>query len=203
MIVAMPLLIATNNSGKIRELNDLFSGMASNLCSLTAFPDVSEIEETGSTFAENARLKASGYALQTGVLSLADDSGLEVLALDGRPGVLSARYGGPETSFAEKMAKLLDELAATSDEKREARFVCSMAIADSEGEILFMSDGVCEGRIADKPRGLGGFGYDPIFIPDGFDLTFGELPVMVKRKISHRARAFEQIIPFLRDYMAI
>ena len=202
-LVAMPLLIATNNSGKIRELDDLFSGLAFELSSLTAFPDVSEIEETGATFAENARLKASGYALQTGLLSLADDSGLEVTALGGRPGVLTARYGGPETSFAEKMEKLLDELAATRDEKREARFVCSMAVADSEGEILFMSDGVCEGRIADGPRGAGGFGYDPIFIPDGFDLTFGELPERVKREISHRARAFEEIIPFLRDYMAI
>lgn len=197
------ILIATKNPGKIREIGDLLSGVASELTGLTAFRDMSEIKETGSTFAENAQLKARGYAFQTRLLSLADDSGLEVLALDGRPGVLSARYDGPETSFAEKMAKLLGELAATGDETRQARFVCSMAVANSESEILIVSEGVCEGRIADEPRGVGGFGYDPIFIPDGFNLTFGELPEMVKRKISHRARAFEQIIPFLRDYMTM
>ena len=196
-LVAMPLLIATNNSGKIRELDDLFSGLAFELSSLTAFPDVSEIEETGATFAENARLKASGYALQTGLLSLADDSGLEVTALGGRPGVLTARYGGPETSFAEKMEKLLDELAATRDEKREARFVCSMAVADSEGEILFMSDGVCEGRIADKPRGLGGFGYDPIFLLPRLRRTLGQLESAEKDRLSHRARAARKIWPAL------
>ena len=173
------------------------------IVALDEFAAVIEVEETGSTFNENARLKASGYALQTNLVSLADDSGLEVSALGGRPGVLSARYGGPDISFDQRMSLLLAELSLTGGESRRARFICSMAVADSMGRILFAVEGVCGGRIAEEPRGLGGFGYDPIFIPNGFELTFGELPETVKREISHRARAFEQIIPFLRDYLAI
>lgn len=197
------LLIASLNPGKITELTNLLYAPQVKIVSIKEFAGIDEVPETGSTFAENARLKASGYALQTGLLSLADDSGLEVAALGGRPGVLSARYGGPDTTFAEKITELLAEVAVTGDETRRARFVCSMAVADSKGEILFATEGVCEGRIAHEPRGVGGFGYDPIFIPNGFDLTFGELPEMVKRKISHRSKAFEQIIPLLRHFAAM
>ena len=194
------LLIATNNPGKVAELTGMLAGTRFELLSLNDLPAVTEVEETGLTFEENARLKASGYARQTGLLALADDSGLEVEALDNRPGVLSARYAGSGTSFAEKMEKLLAELDISGDVNRRARFVCSMAIADTSGEILFTSEGICNGRIASKPRGLGGFGYDPLFIPDGFDLTFGGLGEAIKQKISHRARAFCQIIPFLRHF---
>ena len=197
------LLIATNNPGKLAELNDLLVGVPLTLLDLSRFPKVSEIEETGQTFDANARLKASGYALQTGLLALADDSGLEVAALDDRPGVFSARYGGPDTGFVQKMAKLLAELEKTGDTGRHARFVCSMAIATADGQVIFTSEGICNGTIADRPRGSGGFGYDPVFIPDGFPQTFGELSEGIKRKISHRVRAFEQIIPFLRHFLAI
>ena len=146
-------------------------------------------------------LKASGYAMQTGRMTLADDSGLEVEALGGRPGVLSARYGGP--TFDQKMSMLLNELDAIGDEARRARFVAAIAIADETGRILHAVEGICAGTIAAEPRGSGGFGYDPLFIPDGYDLTFGELPETIKREISHRGRAFSQIMPFLRGFFAI
>lgn len=195
------LLVATNNPGKLLELLALLDEIPVTLESLNDWKQIIEVEETGSTFIENARLKASGYALQTGSPAIADDSGLEVEVLDGRPGVLSARYGGQDTSFAEKMTKLLGEIDASCSTNRAARFVCAIAIADASGNILFTTEGICPGKIASESHGLQGFGYDPLFIPDGYDLTFGELSGEVKRKISHRARAFEQIIPFLRDFI--
>ncbi|HQZ95061.1 MAG TPA: RdgB/HAM1 family non-canonical purine NTP pyrophosphatase [Pyrinomonadaceae bacterium] len=194
------LLIATNNQGKVAELQDLIADFPIELLSLADFPAVVEVDETGSTFAENAELKAAGYARQTSSFALADDSGLEVDALDGRPGVLSARYGGEATTFAEKISMLIDEMKAAESDERRARFVCSISIADTKGTILFTADGVCKGRIADSPRGAGGFGYDPLFIPDGFAQTFGELDRSTKQTISHRSRAFQQIIPFLRHF---
>jgi XTP/dITP diphosphohydrolase len=197
------ILIATNNAGKVRELQQLLEAEPIELLSLSDVPGVREVDETGDTFAENARLKAIGYALQTGLPALADDSGLEIDALGGRPGVLSARYGGENTSFDEKMRKVLAELAGVPGSLRTARFACALAIADDGGNVLFETSGICAGRIADEPRGAGGFGYDPIFIPDGFDRTFGELEDGVKREISHRAIAFRQIIPFLRHFNAV
>lgn len=197
------LLIATHNRGKFDELRHLFAGLPIELHSLSEFGNVLEVEESGSTFAENARLKAQNYAMQNGMVALADDSGLEVEALDDRPGVFSARYGGERADFREKMAKLLEELDRTGDKHRRARFTCAIAIADSKGEFVANVEGSCIGRIAAEPRGSGGFGYDPLFIPDGFDQTFGELPDDVKQKISHRARAFDEIIPFLLDFIAV
>lgn len=197
------LLIATGNGGKIAELNAMFRGISLDVVGLASFGSLTEVEETGETFDENARLKALGYAEQTGLTALGDDSGLEVAALGGRPGVLSARYGGAQLPFAEKIAMLLDELDRTGHSDRRARFVCSIAIADPSGEILFSANGICEGCIAHESRGNNGFGYDPIFIPDGYELTFGELPAREKDKISHRGRAFSQIIPFLRDFSGI
>ena len=196
------LLVATNNPGKLAELSELLKGLPITLQSLGDIDQIIEVEEIGATFIENARLKASGYAFQTGLPAIADDSGLEVEALAGRPGVLSARYGGADTDFDTKMAKLLGELEKLGDAKRDARFVCSIAVADPEGKILHTTEGICPGTIAAIPRGRQGFGYDPLFIPDGYDLTFGELSGAIKRKISHRARAFEQIIPFLRVFTA-
>ncbi|MFT3746646.1 MAG: RdgB/HAM1 family non-canonical purine NTP pyrophosphatase [Pyrinomonadaceae bacterium] len=197
------LLIATNNQGKVAELRGLITGLPFELLSLNDFLHVGEIEETGSTFAANAMLKASGYAKQTSNLALADDSGLEVDALDGRPGVLSARYGGEDMPFEAKMSLLLDEIEKKGNISRKARFICSIAIADPNGVILFSAEGSCEGKIAPSPRGSGGFGYDPLFIPDGFNQTFGELELSIKQSISHRSRAFQQIIPFLRDFNAL
>lgn len=197
------LLLATTNVGKVRELELLLNGMPVDVTSLDSFPAATEVDETGSTFAENARLKAVGYAAQSGLTALADDSGLEIEALDGRPGVLSARYGGDGLSFSERMRLVLDEMGSSASASRRARFVCSLVLADPSGQILFETEGYCTGEIAARPRGTGGFGYDPIFIPDGFEETFGELDASVKRRISHRARAFEQIIPFLRDKTSI
>ena len=197
------LLVATGNKGKLSELKGLLADVPIELLSLSDIGSFDQVEETGATFAENAALKARGYALRAGILTLADDSGLEVAALDNRPGVLSARYGGADLGFDEKMLMLLDELERTSGNNRTARFVCSMAVADSAGEVVHSAEGICNGKIAQKPRGTGGFGYDPLFIPDGFENTFGELSNAVKQKISHRFRAFEQIIPFLRLFYAI
>lgn len=201
--VMRELLVGTHNKGKVAELSDLLAHLPITLRYLAEMPDITEIEETGETFAENARLKARAYAAASGLFTLADDSGLEVFALDGRPGVFSARYGGAGTGFDQKMAKLLGELEATGDQERLARFVCTVAIADETGGIVFEAMGTCPGRVAPVPRGAGGFGYDPLFVPDGYQDTFGELASAVKQKISHRVRAFGQIIPFLRDFMAI
>lgn len=197
------LLVATNNSGKIHELQLMLETSPFQIIGLASLPGIVEVDETGHTFAENASLKASGYATQAGMLSIADDSGLEVAALDNRPGVLSARYGSEGSSFAEKMSLILEELTASGSGDRRARFVCAMAVADENGKILSSAEGICSGVIAQAPRGTGGFGYDPIFVPDGFDRTFGELSTDVKQKISHRFRAFEQIIPFLRHFDAV
>ena len=197
------LLIATNNAGKIAELKAMLAGISVELLCLTDFPDAVEVAETGLTFAENAALKATDYALQTGQYALADDSGLEVTALGGRPGVFSARYGGEGTSFKEKMELLLAEMAESGIADRSARFVCSIAIADADGNIVAVAEGVCEGAIAAAPRGDGGFGYDPLFVPDGYNQTFGELSGSVKQKISHRSQAFRQIIPFLGHFSTL
>ncbi len=201
--MAKKILLATNNAGKIAELRPMIAELPFDVCGLADFPAVEEVEEAGSTFAENARLKAVGYALQTGLTSLADDSGLEVNALGGRPGVLSARYGGEGTSFESKMKMLLDELKNTDSGDRSAQFSCAIAISDPKGRILFESEGICRGQIALSPIGSGGFGYDPLFVPDGYEQTFGELSSAIKQNISHRSRAFSQIIPFLRHFIAI
>ncbi|MEP6945348.1 MAG: RdgB/HAM1 family non-canonical purine NTP pyrophosphatase [Acidobacteriota bacterium] len=199
----LPITIATFNTGKLREYRSMLSGLNVDLQDLSDFNNVQEIAETAATFAGNAALKASGYAELTRTLTLADDSGLEVAAMGGRPGVLSARYGGAATSFDDKMRLILAEIAENRSADRSARFVCEIAVADERGIILYKSRGVCSGTIALEPRGKGGFGYDPIFLPDGLDQSFGELSPSVKQRISHRAAAFDQIIPYLRDYTAI
>ena len=187
------LLIATRNKGKIAEIAERLRGTGIEAVGLDDIGCEPDVEESGSTFAENAAIKAREYARATGHTTLADDSGLEVAAMGGRPGVLSARYGGA-TEYPEKMQMLLDELAATGSADRTARFVCVMAAADRSGELLLTAEGECRGQLADAPRGNGGFGYDPIFIPEGFDQTFGELAPGTKAGISHRAKALEIII---------
>lgn len=199
----MQLLIATKNAGKVKELSELLAPLPVKLRSLSDFENIAEPEENAASFAANAALKARYYALETGLCALADDSGLEVAALDGAPGIFSARYAGSKASDAEKIAKLLGELAATGDEKRLAGFVCAVAVSDENGVIIHLAEGVCGGKIADVPRGANGFGYDPIFIPDGFSETFAELSGGEKRKISHRGRAMNKIIAFLRDFTAV
>ena len=196
------IVVATKNLGKVKELRGLLADLPLQLKSMNEFTNVVEAEETGANFAENAVIKAQSYALQTGLWSLADDSGLEVEALGNAPGVFSARYAGENASDRERIIKLLRELSETEDQKRLARFVCAMAISDEKGEIKFLTEGVCKGKIALNPIGTNGFGYDPIFVPDGLEQTFGELPDEIKQKISHRAQAAENIITFLRGFYA-
>jgi XTP/dITP diphosphohydrolase len=183
----------------MQEFRALLAELPLELCDLNLFPRITTVEETGSTFVDNASLKATGYARQAGVMTLADDSGLEVEALGGAPGVFSARYAGPAASDSRRIEKLLSELSAISVPNRTARFVSVVAIADSSGKILNVSSGQCTGIITAIPRGESGFGYDPVFLPDGFDRTFGELPAEVKNQISHRARAFKGAANFLRS----
>jgi XTP/dITP diphosphohydrolase len=183
------LLLGTRNPGKLIEITSILADSGWSFSSLEEFPDVGEAEENFVTFAENAIAKAQFYASATGLCALADDSGLEVAALGGAPGVFSARYAGANASDAERRALLLSELAKTGDANRRARFVAVVAIANPDGSVLNVSEGMCEGTIAWAPRGAGGFGYDPLFIPDGYNQTFAELPDTIKNLISHRARA--------------
>lgn len=198
MITARSLVVATQNQGKLRELREMLADLPFQLYGLTDFPDIDQVPETGESFIENASLKAVGYAMQTGCLALADDSGLEVDALGGAPGVLSARYAGESASDADRIEKLLLELSINPAMKRSARFVSAVAIADGGGRILDVSIGECNGRIDFAPRGSKGFGYDPIFIPNGYDKTFAELKTEIKNEISHRAHALLGAREFLR-----
>ena len=197
------IVVATKNIGKVRELKELLADLPFQLKSLNEFPNIIEAEETGTTFTENAVIKARSYALQTGCWSLADDSGLEVEAMDGAPGVFSARYAGEDAGDWERIAKLLYELDKTQGTRRSARFVCAMAIADEKGEVKFQAEGICQGKIALSPSGTNGFGYDPIFVPLGFEQTFGELSDETKQQISHRARAVKKIIAFLHGFYVV
>lgn len=192
------LLVATRNDGKLEELRQLLGDVPLDLHGLADFPCVVAVSETGDSFIENASLKAAGYAKQTGLLTLADDSGLEVHALGGAPGVLSARYAGERSSDAERTTKLLSALSTFPAPRRTARFVSAIAIANGEGQILNISVGKCDGHIDFAPRGSQGFGYDPVFIPIGYDKTFAELKPASKNQVSHRARALLSAREFLR-----
>ena len=194
-----PLLVATRNLGKLEELRQLLSDLPLDLYGLERFTGVEGIPETGEGFIENASLKAVGYATQTRLLTLADDSGLEVDALGGGPGVFSARYVSERASDAERVTELLAELSSVERPGRGARFVSAVAIASSEGRILNVSVGTCDGQIGFAPRGSVGFGYDPIFIPIGYEQTFAELKPEIKNQISHRARALLGAREFLRS----
>ena len=192
------LLVATRNAGKVRELTEMLAGLPLPLRDLSEFPDAPEVEETGETFAENARLKAVAYGAHSRLLTLADDSGLEVAALGGAPGVLSARYAGDAATDAERTALLLRELSRADSHDSRARFVCAVAVHDPLTGLTEIFNADCPGRIAPAPRGANGFGYDPVFIPDGYDQTFAELPPAVKRRISHRALALRLALDFIR-----
>jgi XTP/dITP diphosphohydrolase len=189
--VSEKLLVATHNQGKVREYRTLLADLAIDVTYLDAEGVTFEAEETGQTFAENAVMKAQAYAAHTGLLTWADDSGLEVDALGGEPGVLSARYGAPAArSDAERYQWLLSKLENVPDAKRTARFRCVVALAWPNGRVV-TSDGACEGRIAHAPRGDHGFGYDPVFLVADFDhqQTMAELDPDLKNLVSHRGRA--------------
>jgi len=183
------LLLGTRNPGKVIEIVSILEDMGWSFSSLQEFPNVGEAEENFATFMENAIAKAQFYASATGLCALADDSGLEVEALGGAPGVFSARYAGAHASDPDRRTLLLSELGKTGDSNRRARFVAVVAISKPNGEILNLSKGICYGTVTFAPRGTGGFGYDPLFIPEGYDQTFAELPDTIKNQISHRAGA--------------
>lgn len=201
-MAAPTLVMATRNPGKIRELREILRDLGITLLSLADFPELPEILEEGATFAENAACKAKAVAHLTGLPALADDSGLEVAALGGRPGVWSARYAQDRTTPADpgdedNYRKLLDELQGVPWEQRQARFVCEMALALPDGR-LYLAHGECGGRIALKPRGKRGFGYDPVFWVPVYGRTMAELGPRVKNRISHRAQALQTLKELLR-----
>ena len=193
------LLLGTRNPGKLTEITSILHDCGWSFSSLREFPNVDTAEEDADTYAENAIAKARFYAMATGMCALADDSGLEVAALGGAPGVFSARYAGENASDADRRELLLMELERIGDRDRRARFVCVVAIANPHGEILNVSEGICNGTITFSPRGDGGFGYDPLFIPDGHSQTFAQLSDDIKNVISHRARALNSAKELLKS----
>jgi XTP/dITP diphosphohydrolase len=191
------LLLATRNPHKVAELRQLFAGTGWRLCALSDLEGAPEVEEDGGTFLANARKKARVAAAFSKMWTLAEDAGLEVDALDGAPGVRSARYCGEGAHDSDKVRRVLDQIVAVPDERRTARFRCVMCLVDPAGtERVF--EGTCEGRVAHHARGTAGFGYDPIFMPDGYSKTFGELGQTVKSQVSHRANAVRQVLEYLK-----
>lgn len=208
-----PLLLATGNTGKIRELRHLLAGARNvghtpgdgrtwegEVVGLERFPGIEPAVESADTFAGNAALKAVHYAARTGLLTLADDSGLAVDALGGAPGVYSARYAGENADAAANNRKLMDAVASTPVSARSARFCCAMALA-IRGELLLTTYGVWEGQITCEPRGSNGFGYDPHFFVPSRGMTAAELPPEIKNEISHRGRALHSILPQLFELL--
>jgi XTP/dITP diphosphohydrolase len=194
----MNLLLGSKNVGKVDEMRAMLAGLPINLRTLSDFPHLEPVKEIGKSYEENAAIKARAYARQSGVWALADDSGLEVKALRGAPGVFSARYAGKGASDSDRVAFLLSQIDREGGRDRTARFVCVTALTDSTDSLLKVASGTCTGQIIDTPRGTNGFGYDPIFVPDGFDQTFGELSADKKNVISHRAKALQAIRAFLK-----
>jgi len=192
------LVIATGNAGKLREIRGVLSGLAWRVLALSDIGPIPEPEESGETFAENARAKALYYAEATGLLVVAEDSGLQIQALDGAPGVYSARFGAPEAdTYEARFALIYQQLRErTGSVASPARFVCHLALA-RRNDVLFEAEGMVEGRIVEPPRGSGGFGYDPIFFYPPFGQTLAEVPAGRKAEVSHRGRAFRE----LREYL--
>jgi XTP/dITP diphosphohydrolase len=188
------LILATRNAHKTAEIRAML-GASHEVLDMSAFPTAPAIEETGTTFLENARLKALGISRVIGGTVLSDDSGLEVDALGGAPGVWSSSYGGVEGDYARNNTRLMAEMA--DKDERRARFCCTMVLA-RDGRELANFSGSVEGRIIGEARGSMGFGYDPLFVPDGHDQTFAELGEEVKNTLSHRARALVQVVDWLR-----
>ncbi len=194
--MAKTLLIGSGNRDKAAELEGLLQGTAWEVKTLRDFPSVPEPDETETTFEGNALLKARYYGKAFGVACVADDSGIEVDALGGAPGVYSARYAGENCTYDDNNRKLLDALKDVPAAKRRARFVCCAAFVDPDGT-EHIEIGTVEGIVAPSPRGSNGFGYDPVFIPSGFEQTFGELNPLVKSSVSHRGEAFGKMSAWL------
>lgn len=199
-----PLLIATGNAGKAREFREMLGAERFVWRSLADFPPGAEVEETGRTFRANACLKATAYATRHKMWTLADDSGLEVDALGGSPGVLSARWAvhnGTGKGDADNNATLLRQMADVPDEQRTARFVCVLALADPQGRIILTARDTMDGRILHGPRGTNGFGYDPLFLVDGTDRTAAEMSPDEKHAVSHRGKALRRLKAHLDKLM--
>lgn len=192
------VLVATHNKGKVAEYADILGDLAIEWRTLDEVGITDQAAETGDTFLDNAVMKAITYARQAGLLTLADDSGLEVDYLNGQPGVHTARYGGEGLSAAERYLLLLKNLTGVPWEQRAARFRCVIALAGPMGGLIGTAEGICEGMIAQEPAGTGGFGYDPVFFIPDHGLTMAQLPAAEKHKISHRGRAAAAIAPLVR-----
>lgn len=190
-----PLILGTTNAGKLRELEELLAPYGIPCRSLAGLANAVAVEETGTSFAENAALKASLQARALDAWVLAEDSGLVVDALGGAPGIYSARFSGADASDAANNALLLQRLAAHPRTARTAHYACHAALANPQGQIVAVAEGTCGGLIAESPAGAGGFGYDPLFIVPEYHRTFGELAPAVKAVISHRARAMRALLP--------
>jgi XTP/dITP diphosphohydrolase len=189
------LVVASRNPEKLREIGDLLAAHGNEVVGIDSFPEVPEVVEDGTSFAENAAKKARESALRLSAWVLGEDSGLQVDALGGAPGIYSARYSGLGATDASNNAKLMQELAAVPSERRAARYICNVAVADPAGTIRLQLEAACHGRITMDARGTNGFGYDPYFLIPEYHRTFGELAPCVKRHLSHRGRAFERLIP--------
>ncbi len=192
------LVLSTSNRDKVREIRAILAGAPVEILTLDRWPGISPPDETGATFEENARQKALYYAERTGQLAVAEDSGLEIAALGGAPGVQSARYGG-DVDYPTRFRLIYDALAASGSDDRRARFVCALALARGR-DILFEARGVVEGRIADAPSGTGGFGYDPIFFYPPFGCTLAEVDAARKASVSHRGQAFRALRDWLKTH---
>jgi XTP/dITP diphosphohydrolase len=197
----MKLLVATGNRGKLREIEHLLADAEFEIVGLEQLPGAPEVVEDGDTFTANARKKAIEMARFSGMLTLADDSGLVVDALDGAPGVLSARYAGEQGDDAANNAKLLKEMENVPDERRQGAFCCVMALARPDGRCRTF-EGRISGLIMRGERGHGGFGYDPLFLVPEYGKTTAELPMEIKNRISHRGQALKQLIPVLKELAA-
>ncbi len=189
------LVLATRNAGKVRELRDLLAGLPVTLYTVADFPGAPAVDEDAPTLEGNALKKARALHAHTGLPALADDTGLEVTALGGRPGVHSARFAGPDASDADNRARLLEALAGATD--RSARFRTVVALVTADGKHTF--EGICTGRIVAAERGTGGFGYDALFVPDGETRTFAELSPAEKNALSHRGQALRRVVAFLQQ----
>jgi XTP/dITP diphosphohydrolase len=195
------IVLASHNAKKVRELKELFDLPEIEILSLNDFERIIEVEEDGATFEENACKKAREYARQTGCLTIADDSGLCVDHLEGRPGVFSARYAGTDKDDKANCEKVLSAMEGCPDKQRTARFVAAIAIATPQ-EIIAVTTGICEGCIAEGMKGTNGFGYDPIFYYPEFGCTFGEIAAERKHSVSHRAQALHKAKEIIRKYIS-
>lgn len=197
MPASTTIVLASRNAKKLGELRELLAPGGLNVVSVGDFPDVPEVVEDGTTFAENAAKKATQTARYLQQWALGEDSGLMVDALDGAPGIYSARYSGPDATDERNNQKLIEALSGVPPHKRGAGYVCSIAVADPQGEVQLTVEQRCRGRISEEPRGTNGFGYDPYFLIPEYHRTFGELSPVVKRQLSHRGRALRQLVPAL------